>query len=305
MVAVVATLFLFLIIGFAFSPPRSSYPAFFEVRNGAGLNEIAEGLKKSGIIRSAFLFKTCAFLSEGSRASVAGIYEFEDPLGPCTVALRIVDGRFSLIPIRTTIPEGFSKKDIALRLTALPRFNIDNFMKTAPEGYLFPDTYFFSPSMNETEVIKMMTDNFERKVEPLSEDIEKSNRTLKDIIIVASLVELETKFPEDRPIVAGILWRRLDMKLPLQVDAAFAYINGKGTFELTLDDLKIDSPYNTYRYAGLPPTPISNPGIDSIKAAVDPAKTNYIYFLSDKAGRMYYARTFEEHQVNREKYLGR
>jgi UPF0755 protein len=120
---------------------------------------------------------------------------------------------------------------------------------------------------------------------------------------MASLVEEETRTPADRRLVAGILWKRIKLGMPLQVDAVFPYINGKNTYEVTARDLKIDSPYNTYLYPGLPIAPIANPGLDSIKAAIEPAESPYLYYLSDRAGAMHYAKTFEEHKRNRELYL--
>jgi UPF0755 protein len=108
---------------------------------------------------------------------------------------------------------------------------------------------------------------------------------------------------ESRQIVAGILWKRLSLEMPLQVDASFKYINGKNTSNLTLEDLKIDSAYNSYLYKGLPPTPICNPGLSSITATLTPIKTNYLYFLTDRRGEMHYAKTYSEHLQNKELYL--
>ena len=126
---------------------------------------------------------------------------------------------------------------------------------------------------------------------------------LGDIIIMASILEAEARTTESRKIIAGILWKRLKLGMPLQVDSTFSYINGKNTYELTLDDLQIDSPYNTYKYASLPPGPIGNPGVDAINSALNPTVTKYLYFLSSKSGKMYYATTFEQHIKNKELYL--
>ncbi|MFZ3020370.1 MAG: endolytic transglycosylase MltG [Minisyncoccia bacterium] len=290
-----------------FSIPSSTtnFPQYFDVPKGSGLSQISNNLYEMGFIRSELQFKMCAYLLGGHSHSVAGVYEFEKALGPCVLAKRISSGVFSISPVKITIPEGFLKSEIALKFKDYPRFNKEIFLNIAPDGYLFPDTYFFNPNMTEKEVIEKMTNNFNNHISPLEPQIVKSKRTLKEVIIVASIVERETIFPEDRPKVAQVLWKRLDLGMPLQADATFAYINGKGTFQLTDDDLKINSPYNTYNHVGLPPTPIGNPGLDAIKATITPSKTNYLYFLSDKAGHMYFAKTFEEHQTNREKYLGK
>lgn len=135
-------------------------------------------------------------------------------------------------------------------------------------------------------------------------DVEKSGRTLNEIITMASLIEEEANTKESRRIISGILWQRIKQGMRLQVDAVFPYIMNKFSLQLTKEDLMDDSPYNTYRYAGLPPGPISNPGWDSIYAAIYPAKTSYLYYLSDREGNMYYAKTFEEHKANKAKYLG-
>lgn len=120
---------------------------------------------------------------------------------------------------------------------------------------------------------------------------------------MASLIEREAKTDEDRKTIAGILWNRIDLKMPLQVDAVFGYIKGIDTYHPTSEDLSIESPYNTYLHAGLPPTPISNPGLESLHAAATPTKTDYLYYLTGKDGVMHYAKTFEEHKANRAKYL--
>ncbi len=289
-----------------FSIPNSTttFPKYFDVPKGASLGEISLSLREKGLIRNELPFKLCSYLF-GHLESKAGVYNFEKPLGACRIAKRINKGTYSLSSLKITIQEGLSKKEILNKFRDFPRFNFRTFLATAPEGYLFPDTYFFDPNMTEKDVIEIMTNNFKKHIEPLEIDIKKTKRSEADIIKMASIVERETIFPEDRAKVAQVLWKRLDMGMALQADATFIYINGKGTFQLTTDDLKIDSPYNTYVHTGLPPTPIGNPGLESIKATLYPAKTNYLYFLSDKAGHMYFAKTFEEHQINREKYLGK
>jgi UPF0755 protein len=149
-----------------------------------------------------------------------------------------------------------------------------------------------------------MRENFARQTQDYQEDILKSKKSLNDIVIMASIIEEEANGSlESKRIVSGILWKRLSLKMPLQVDAPFTYYNGKNSYTLTKEDLAQDSPYNTYINKGLPPTAIANPGIDSIRAAIAPTQTDYLYFLSDKKGNMYYAKTFAEHKQNKELYL--
>jgi len=159
------------------------------------------------------------------------------------------------------------------------------------EGYLFPDTYLFLPFAETEQIIGTMTDNFKKKAGDVG----------KDIVIMASLIEKEVPDIGDRKIVSGILWKRLKLGMALQVDAVFPYITGKQ--KVLSDDLKIDSPYNTYLHKGLPPGPISNPGLDAVEAAKNPQETSYLYYLSGKDGKTHFAKTFAEHLKNKEKYL--
>ena len=152
-------------------------------------------------------------------------------------------------------------------------------------------------------MIEATEKNFKDKIAALNEKIVVFNQSLEEIIIMASLLEEEARQLETKQMIAGILWKRIKMGMPLQVDSSFQYVNGKNTFTLSLDDLKIDSPYNTYLYKGLPPTPISNPGLDSILAALTPTVSNYLYFLTGKDGNMRYAVTHDQHVANKEKYL--
>ena len=145
--------------------------------------------------------------------------------------------------------------------------------------------------------------NFDTKIKALSPAIDASGHSLSDIVIMASLVEKEARTSANRRIVAGILWNRLEKNMPLQVDAVFGYINNRDTYSPSLTDLKIDSPYNTYVYKGLPPGPINNPGLDSLDAAVNPTKTDYFYYLTGSDNQMHYATTYAEHQANQKKYL--
>jgi len=148
-----------------------------------------------------------------------------------------------------------------------------------------------------------MENNFNVKISEIQDKIEKSKKSLKDVIIMASILEKEGNSFESNKIIAGILWKRIEIGMPLQVDAVFPYIIGKNTYELTLEDLKVDSKYNTYLHKGLPPGPISNPGIYSILATLEPIKTDNLYYLSDKNGTMHYATNFEQHKKNKELYL--
>jgi len=190
----------------------------------------------------------------------------------------------------------------------LPSFSSEAFLSEVAnnnyEGSLFPDTYFFMPNTKASDVILTMRENFARQIKPFEEDIVKSEKDVDEIIIMASIIEGEANQQiEAKRIIGGILWKRIRLEMPLQVDAPFKYYNGKHSYTLTTEDLQEDHEYNTYVNKGLPPSAIGNPGLDSIRAAIAPTNSDYLYFMSDKNGNMYYARDFEGHQANRERYL--
>lgn len=288
-----------------------SPPTFFAkdtvitVEEGASLSEIALHLEEQHIIRSPFAFKVIhKLIFRNDRGIIAGDYVFEKNLSAYSVASRLSKGKYNLSPVRITIPEGLNKFELADLLSGrLSHFDRRTFIASAPEGYLFPDTYFFLPNADTRDVIRIMNNNFYEQIGTIREKIANSERNFEDIISMASIVETEARQTETRKIIAGILWNRLENDMPLQVDVSFKYINGKTTFDLTEEDLDIDSRYNSYKYTGLPPTPIANPGLDAILAALEPTETEYVFFLSDREGDMHYAETFDEHVRNKEKYL--
>jgi UPF0755 protein len=301
-------LIIFLIyISFHKTPSDFPLGQVVTVVSGESLQSISTELYKAHIIKSPFTFRAHVILLGGEKRVIAGDYLLDKREGPADLAYRLVNGKFHLTETKITIPEGWSVFQIADYLQKnLVQFNKKEFLSLAKskEGYLFPDTYFVSPTVKSEELIKRMQDNFDAKILTVT-GIATSTHKTSDIVIMSSIVENEARTIESRRIIAGILWKRLSMKMPLQVDSTFSYINGKNTYDLTLDDLKIDSPYNTYLYRGLPPTPISNPGLDAINATVNPTETKYLYFLSSKSGNMYYAKTFEEHKKNKELYLNK
>lgn len=282
----------------------AKYPYVFRVEDGETLSQISNKLKDDGLIRSRSFFNMIAVLGGNSNSLKSGAYVFEEPLRATTMVDRLAEGDFGLETIRITFPEGATREEIAdIASRRLSGFDVQSFMLETKEGYLFPDTYNFFEIATAQDVHKQLSDNFEEKISPYRKHINKSGHTEEEIIIMASIIEKEANTPESRRIVSGILWNRIKDDIALQVDATFVYGIGKGTFDLTKDDLASDGPYNTYVRKGLPPTPISNPGIDSIEAAIFPAETQYYYFLTGADGEMYYSRTFEGHKANREKYL--
>jgi UPF0755 protein len=286
------------------APSHFPKDSIITIEEGSGLYSVAQNLEEEGVVRSSFWFRTTAILLGGERRLKAGQYYFAERQNALRVAWRVVRGDTQIESIKVTIPEGFTVNKISNLFDEKFAF-FDNalFEREAPEGYLFPDTYFIPVTATASSTIKLMKDNFVRKIFDLMPEIEKSKKSLEEIVTMASLLEGEANNQKDREIVSGILWKRLSIGMPLQVDTSFAYINGKSSAELTVDDLKIDSPFNTYLYKGLPPSPISNPGIESLVAALHPATSTHLYFLTGKDGKMYYSKTFEEHIANKQKYL--
>lgn len=308
-IAIVAVIFLIFFYFFAYRAP-GAFPETITVSisDDSSLSQIANTLEEQNIIRSPFWFINFVILFKHERKVMEGDYYFEQPLSVYHVAKRVTRGFYNNEQIKTTIPEGSTKFDIAAILQKkYPHFDTVAFLElaTPKEGYLFPDTYRFGASAQPEKIIKIMNDEFQEKISlpDVQALLAESDKPLADIISMASILEREARQMRTRRIVAGILWERLRRGIPFQIDASFRYVNGKSTEDLTLNDLKIDSPYNTYLYKGFPPTPISNPGLDAIEAAVTPIPTDYLYFLTDPDGNMHYAKTLEEHVANKRKYL--
>lgn len=295
------------VFALVFGPPRF-FPenTYVAVEEGMTISIAADAFKQARVVRSELLFKIFATLFGGDSGVVAGTYVFEKPVSVINVAWRTTKGEYGIHPKRILVPEGATVADMAIIYgKRLLDFDESEFLREASkyEGYLFPDTYFFLPTAKAGEVIKTMRDNFDEQMLSIQSEIDAFGKPLEDVVIMASLLEKEARKLETKRMIADILWRRIDINMPLQVDAVFPYIIGLNTFELSRDDLNVDSPYNTYRYKGLPAGPIANPGLDSILAAVTPIENNYLFYLADHWGVTHYAVDFDGHKVNRRKYL--
>jgi len=183
------------------------------------------------------------------------------------------------------------------------------FLKELPsratiDGFLFPDTYFFDKEYALSDIVDKMLGNFDEKItDAMRVKYKARGKNLYEVVIMASLLEEEVQTLEDMKIVSGILWKRMEIGMPLQIDATLAYLTDKKTGEITNEDKLIDSPYNTYLYRGLTPTPISNPGLNAIQAAIEPTESEYLFYLSTPQGETIFSKTNEEHNENRAKYL--
>ncbi len=276
------------------------------IPSGSTVREIATLLAKENIIRSPFLFIVFARWSNVETTLGSGTYSFQMPKNLLAVLEQLSTHEYGISRVRVTIPEGTTNSEIANIFSAkLPDITREAFLLEAKrkEGYLFPDTYFFSVTATSGPVIVTLSENFVEKTTEFRAQANKLGKKWEDVVIMASLIEEEAATPEDRRIISGILWKRISIGMRLQLDASFAYLLGKASSEITAKDLDLDSPFNTYRYAGLPPAPIANPGADAILSALMPTKTPYLYYLSDKKGVMHYAKTFDEHKINKARYL--
>lgn len=276
------------------------------VKRGASLAEVSTLLDKENLIRSKYFFEMCAKLVGGTKPVSAGQYLFKEPISACTVAIRIARSISGIPAIRVTIPEGMSNKEVVAVLEKnIPGFDTVFFVEHArtQEGFLFPDTYLFPENVTAQAVETLMIENFNKKIEPWKGAIEASKHSLRDIVTMASILEKEATTEEDKALVSGVLWNRIAKGMPLQVDATFMYLLGKKSNQLTSEDLKMRSAYNTYTNKGLPGGPIGNPGIAAIRAAIQPTASTYLYYLSDKDGVIHYSKTYNEFLANKQKYL--
>ncbi|MEK7585275.1 MAG: endolytic transglycosylase MltG [Patescibacteria group bacterium] len=288
--------------------PNNSFPAprVVKIDKGLGVTEIATVLKEEKLIKWPIIFRLALAFGHGPALVVAGDYYFDHDPNVWQVAARLRLGDYGRTPTKVTFPEGAHGREMATILAkALPNFDTDQFLTLATplEGYLFPDTYYFQASVSPEMVIDSLQKNFARQTAELMPLAAASGRTWEQVVIMASLLEEEARDFADRQMIAGLLWKRLDQGMPLQVDAVFPYISDKNTFELNRTDLATSSPYNTYRFRGLPIGPITNPGLESIRAALTPTESKYFFYLSDLKGQMHYAVDFDEHRANKAKYL--
>ena len=283
-----------------------------KIRDGISTAEIADRLAEKGVIKSPLKFRIIARLRGYDDKLRPGAYTFTAGMEDDEVFAKLLTGEKRLI--KFTIPEGFGVKEIAERLNNLDLVDKDEFLKAAEnftpydymrkkqnvfyaaEGFLFPDTYAVESDMEIDEILKLMASTFdERLTKRMRTQAEKMGLSIYELITLASLVEREVRFPEDRPIVAQVLLKRLKLNMPLQTDATLQYLMDTPKEEVSIADTQIDSPYNTYQHVGLPPGPIANPGMAAIEAVLHPAETDYLYFVADRRGHNHYAYTYEEH----------
>ncbi len=286
-----------------------------EIKRGESVLSITDKLKKRGVIEDKYVFLSWVLLEGNWSELKPGTYTLSSSLTTKEVAYVLKKGVEEGFKI--TIPEGKTitqiekiiseklQKEIEIENKKITDYQDQYFvLSSAPkenslEGFLFPDTYFFDKDSDSQEIIKRMIQNLEKKT--LEKEINEEN--FYEVLIMASLLEKEIRTKEEKQMVAGILWKRLNVGMPLQVDATVSYAKDKFNSSLLKKDYEIDSPYNTYKNRGLPPAPICSPGIESIQAAIDPIATNFWYYLSTKEGDTIFNETLEGHNQAKLKYL--
>lgn len=281
------------------------------VPRGATARAVGADLERRGLIRSAFVFNYDAH----GRTLKPGVYDFKPSESPREMLRRLERG--DVATVRVTLPEGFTLRRIAHRLAqhgivadeqafltlVTTQGNTLHASFTPPadlEGYLFPDTYRFPVGATDTQVAQQMLSEFDKLVATgEQDDIRASGRTLHDIVTVASLVEGEAETDADRPRIAGVIYNRLARNMRLEIDATVQYAQGFHKNRLLYRDLAVDSPYNTYKISGLPPGPICCPGLPSLKAALHPTASDFLYYVAGPDGKAHlFARTLAEHNAN-------
>ena len=274
------------------------------IAKGLGSDETAQVLKDNGIIESKWGFVFFLWIKGYVNHIQAGEYLLNSGMSVSEIAKKIVKGETVENYVKITIPEGWDIKKIEERLKDNDVIGKDEKILLENEGYLFPDTYYFYKNSGVKVVVEKMRDNFMQKISEISKDLlADSSMKLRDAVIMASIIEKEVKTDEDKAIVSGIFWKRIQKGIPLQSCATIGYILGINKAQYTYEDTRIQSPYNTYLHYGLPPGPIDNPGLSAIKAALNPKETDYLFFLNASDGTIIYSRTAEEHAQNKIKYI--
>lgn len=321
------------------APPfnQGQYPAEVIIRPGVGVHEISDLLYEQKLIRHQFIWESWVWYKKLGGSFLADQYLIMSPLNGVEL-IQLLTTPQAVKNRKLTFPEGWTIRQMGQLLESnglaqaeelqevagfsgvdyrlnkpnppFPNYAIQyDFLSDKPnwaglEGYLFPDTYFTSEPFSLDGLIRKMLDNFGRKIDKeLRAEIKRQGKTIYEVVTLASIVEKEVSSDTDRAIVADIFLKRLKVGIGLQSDATVNYITGKNHTQPLLADTKIDSPYNTYRYRGLPPGPINNPSLSAIKAVIYPQSNPYYYFLTTPDGQAYYGKTYDEHLANKQRYL--
>ena len=314
----------------AFIGSPSQQTVAVQIPESSSVSQIAQILQDKGIITSAWAYRLFSKIDKTTQNAKSGTYNiapgssYRDiarfiALGPARdeVTIRLIEG-YSLPDLQVEMQEydvsATSYQDLVGDFANKKPFSAGlrdqyDFLKDLPadatlEGYLFPNTYRVWKDQMPLGLVLKLLNEFQKQTQGFAEKAAEQNRSLHDVVILASIVEKEGKTPEERRMIAGIYLNRIKIGMRLQSDATVNYVTKAGRARPSLDDLEVDSPYNTYQNDGLPPGPICNPGLDALDAALNPTPNDYYYYLHDDEGNVYYARNIEEHKANRYKAYG-
>ncbi len=300
--------------------PNRSYGkgGVIDIKKGEKVHQIAQSLKENGLISSAFQMRIYLHLRKFSSVLQAGEYKFDPNITPKELVDKLVKGES--IHYSFTIPEGYSIRDIAKvlyekKIISDPNAFIQKCLSyemtlkmgiegaTNLEGYLYPDTYEYTKDINEDQILKLMVKNFKKNFpDKLIRRAKELGMTVDQTVTLASIIEKETARNEERALVSSVFHNRLKKGIPLATDPTIIYGIPNFDGNIRKEDLLRDGPYNTYLRKGLPPTPIANPGVKSLEAALYPAKTEYLFFVGRKDGSHQFSKTLAEHNAAVQKY---
>lgn len=289
-------------------------PYLITVEPGMTTADIANLLHKQKLVKTPEAFRLEAKFRGLERDLQAGRYEITAGMSNSEIVEVLSKGQVQRV--RFTVPEGFTVVKTAKKIEAEGLGSAEKFIEAArnytpypymetsdpnviykAEGFIFPSTYMFDIGMNEKDMLAMMVKEFNTQMnkENIPEEVEKQKMSIRDLVNMAALVEMEAVFKEEQPRIAGVFLRRLEIYMPIQSDTTIQYILGTQKEEITIADTRIQNPYNTYQNPGLPPGPISSPGMSAIKAVLNPEKTEYLYFVAEKDGHHRFTKTYAEH----------
>jgi UPF0755 protein len=295
---------------------RPAVATTFIVPRGSSLGDVVSGLQNAGILAHPIALRILARLRNDEADIQSGQFRFPAHQTSDEILRRLISGTADAVWV--TFPEGFTARQIGARLAARSlvradafdryaartRLDVDRTRTTSLEGFLFPSTYLVPVGADPERIARILTDQFFRELPAnASAKARALGLTVPQVITVASLIEREAQADDERALMAGVYYNRLRAGMPLEVDATIEYVFPEHHTVITRRDLEIDSPYNTYRHTGLPPTPIANPGKASIDAAFAPVHSQYLFYVYKGNGHHAFAKTLEEHNANVERYL--
>lgn len=285
---------------------------YVRIRPGMSSSQIGQLLEEQGVIDSQAKFWLAVKLNSADSRFQAGVFELQRNMRTGDALNVLINGHS--VAVRVTVPEGLNVRQVAKLfaeqglvdeqefLAEARSFAPYDYIEAVPEadyrieGFLFPDTYDFANDVTPRDIMKRMADEFDsRLTQDMRRQAEERQLSIYELVTLASLVEKEARYPEDRPVIAQVFFKRLAINMPLQTDTTLQYLREEVKEDLSIEDTKVVSPYNTYLHYGLPPGPIASPGMASVEAVLKPADTDYLYFVADRDGHNHYGYTYDEH----------